>query len=128
MKYQIFDHHLLRTKKVLPQDKKQLRACLLCSLTKNASQFRANGCENCEEILQMRGSMDRVLECTSSKFEGCIAMMSPKESWVGRWQRIDKFTRGVYAIRVYGRIPEDVEDDLARRGIPYRPRDGSVTD
>lgn len=41
---------------------------------------------------------------------------------------IDKFTRGIYAIRVYGRIPEDVEDDLARRGIPYRPRDGSIND
>ncbi|CAO3701091.1 unnamed protein product [Rhizopus microsporus] len=113
---------------VLPIDKKQLRACLLCSLIKNASQFRANGCENCDEILQMRGSMDCVIECTSSKFEGFIAMMNPKESWVGRWQRIDKFTRGLYAIRVYGRIPEDVEDDLARRGIPYKPRDGSMAD
>ena len=41
---------------------------------------------------------------------------------------IDKFTRGVYAIRVYGRIPEDVEDDLERKGIVYRPRDGSVKD
>jgi transcription elongation factor SPT4 len=71
--------------------------------------------------------------------------MNPKDSWVARWQRIgkgrepsdilylvlicsklDKFQQGVYAIRVYGRIPEDVEDDLERRGISYRPRDGSV--
>ncbi|KAI8885879.1 transcription initiation Spt4 [Backusella circina FSU 941] len=111
---------------VLPIDKRQLRACLLCSLIKNASQFRANGCENCEEILQMRGSMDRVSECTAAKFEGAIALMNPKDSWVARWQRIDKFQQGVYAIRVYGRIPEDVEDDLERRGIPYRPRDGTV--
>ncbi|KAI9483781.1 MAG: transcription initiation protein spt4 [Benjaminiella poitrasii] len=113
---------------VLPIEKKQLRACLLCSLIKNASQFRANGCENCEEILQMRGSMDRVSECTSSKFEGTVALMDPESSWVGRWQRIDKFERGLYAIVVYGRVPEDVEDELERRGITYKPRDGSVQD
>ncbi|CAO0797351.1 unnamed protein product [Mucor circinelloides] len=113
---------------ILPIDKKQLRACLLCSLIKNASQFRSNGCENCEEILQMRGSMDRVTECTSGKFEGAIALMHPKESWVGRWQRVDKFQKGVYAIVVYGRVPEDVEDELDRRGVTYRPRDGSVKD
>ncbi|CAO3613382.1 unnamed protein product [Cunninghamella blakesleeana] len=53
-------------------------------------------------------------------------MMQPAESWVARWQRIEKFTRGIYAIRVYGRIPEDVEDELERRRIEYRPRDGSV--
>lgn len=72
--------------------------------------------------------------------------MHPKESWVARWQRIgkekkksrdttctkikiiDKFQKGVYAIVVYGRVPEDVEDDLERRGVTYRPRDGSVKD
>ncbi|KAG2190960.1 hypothetical protein INT46_004255 [Mucor plumbeus] len=117
---------------ILPIDKKQLRACLLCSLIKasrftnqllfNASQFRSNGCENCEEILQMRGSMDR------GKPTRNVALMHPKDSWVGRWQRVDKFQKGVYAIVVYGRVPEDVEDELDRRGVTYRPRDGSVKD
>lgn len=77
-------------------------------------------------------------------------MLQPKESWVARWQRIgnhnseqgytslqfgliiimriDKYTQGVYAIRVYGRVPDYVEDELDRRGITYRPRDGTVTD
>lgn len=41
---------------------------------------------------------------------------------------IDKFQKGVYAIVVYGRVPEDVEDELDRRGVTYRPRDGSVKD
>jgi len=74
--------------------------------------------------------------------------MHPKDSWVARWQRVgkildnkqmcfnvlkssfylDKFQKGVYAIVVYGRVPEDVEDDLERRGVTYRPRDGSVKD
>ncbi|KAL0095673.1 Spt4/RpoE2 zinc finger-domain-containing protein [Phycomyces blakesleeanus] len=111
---------------VLPHDKKQLRACLVCSLVKNASQFRSSGCDNCEDVLRMRKNIDRVMECTSSKFEGMITMMNPKESWVARWQRIDTYVVGLYAIRVYGRIPEDVEDVLERRGIAYRPRDGSV--
>ncbi|KAI8060906.1 Spt4/RpoE2 zinc finger-domain-containing protein [Gongronella butleri] len=113
---------------VLPQEKKQLRACLLCSLVKNATQFRQDGCENCEEILRMKGSTDRVTDCTSSKFDGMITLMQPAESWVARWQRIEKFHRGIYAIRVYGRVPEDVEDELDRRGLDYRPRDGSVKD
>ncbi|GAB5586866.1 transcription elongation factor spt4 [Umbelopsis nana] len=113
---------------VLPHDKKQLRACLLCSLVKNASQFRESGCENCEDIMQMQGNVERVAECTSANFDGVIAMMRPDESWVGKWQRIDKFTRGIYAVRVSGRIPDDVEDELDRRGITYRPRDGSARD
>lgn len=41
---------------------------------------------------------------------------------------IDKFQKGVYAIVVSGRVPEDVEDELDRRGVTYRPRDGSVKD
>ena len=28
-------------------------------------------------------------------------------------------------VRVNGTLPEDVRDELERRGIPYRPRDGS---
>ncbi|RUS21254.1 Spt4/RpoE2 zinc finger-domain-containing protein [Endogone sp. FLAS-F59071] len=106
----------------IPTDKRQVRACLLCSLVKNAAQFRANGCDNCEDIMRMRGSMERVQECTSSNFDGMIAMMRPTDSWV------DKFSKGVYAVRVSGRIPDDVEDELERRGIAYRPRDGSIKD
>ncbi|KAJ1659918.1 transcription elongation factor spt4 [Dispira simplex] len=113
---------------IVPQDKRQLRACLLCSLIKNSSQFQQNGCENCESILRMRGSADRVMECTSANFNGFVAMMRPEESWLGRWQRIDKYTKGLYAAQVTGRIPEDVEMELDRRGIVYRPRDGTVDD
>ncbi|RUP42882.1 hypothetical protein BC936DRAFT_137944 [Jimgerdemannia flammicorona] len=79
---------------VMPTEKRQYRACLLCSLIKvrsllhanfahyyaraqrtpnwfqNATQFRAQGCDNCEDIMRMRGSMERVQECTSSNFDG----------------------------------------------------------
>jgi len=37
---------------------------------------------------QMKGSADRVAECTSLMWDGMIAMMNPEESWVARWQRI----------------------------------------
>ncbi|KAJ1500940.1 transcription elongation factor spt4 [Coelomomyces lativittatus] len=72
----------------IPRDRKNLRACLLCSLIKNQSQFKRDGCDNCEEILRMRDRPDRVSECTTSTFDGIIALMHPSQSWVGRWQRI----------------------------------------
>lgn len=66
--------------------------------------------------------------------------MDPENSWVARWQRTCKFcgqiessvsdspfsakyVRGMYAARVAGRIPEDVEDDITAQGFSYRPRD-----
>lgn len=54
-----------------------------------------------------------------------VSMMDSKDSWVARWQRIERFTPGVYAIQVYGRLPEDVIGDLESRGYAYKPRDGS---
>ena len=39
-----------------------------------------------------------------------------------------KYVRGIYAVRVTGRIPEDVELELERRNIKYRPRDQTDQD
>ena len=39
-----------------------------------------------------------------------------------------KYVRGMYAARVKGRIPEDVEAELENRGIKYRPRDQTEID
>lgn len=36
--------------------------------------------------------------------------------------------RGMYAVRVKGRVPEDVEVELESRGIKYRPRDQADID
>ncbi len=49
------------------------------------------------------------------------------------WFRTDlfppaKYVRGMYAVRVKGRIPEDVEAELESRNIRYRPRDGTDQD
>jgi hypothetical protein len=34
-----------------------------------------------------------------------------------------KYVRGMYAARVIGRIPEEIDDDIKSRGMTYRPRD-----
>jgi transcription elongation factor SPT4 len=69
-----------------------------------------------------------VTSCTTTSFEGIIAVVDPEKSWVAKWQRTSKYVRGMYATRVIGRVPEDVEAELESRGIRYRLRDGSMQD
>ncbi|KAI0643612.1 transcription initiation protein spt4 [Trametes meyenii] len=107
---------------------KQLRACLLCSIVQTPADFRKHGCPNCEELMQMKGYPDRIQACTTTHFEGVISVINPEDSWVARWQRTSKYVRGMYAVRVKGRIPEDVEAELENRNIKYRPRDGTEQD
>ncbi|RKP04226.1 hypothetical protein CXG81DRAFT_23180 [Caulochytrium protostelioides] len=109
-------------------NKRKLRACLMCGLVKTTLAFRAQGCDNCEPLLNTRANSGRALECTSSQFDGVIAVTRPDKSWVARWQRVDQFQKGIYAIRVQGRLPLDVQDELHEQGITYRPRDGSAKD
>jgi len=87
------------------------------------------GCPNCEEFLHLEGSMEAILDCTSQVFEGLITLADPAKSWVAKWQRLDTYVRGVYAIKVSGQLPEDMVatmEDEAR--IRYIPRDGSTTE
>lgn len=70
---------------------RQLRACLLCSIIQSPVDFRRNGCPNCEEIMQMKQSQDRVASCTTTHFDGVIAVIDPEASWVARWQRTCAF-------------------------------------
>ncbi|KAJ1915409.1 transcription elongation factor spt4 [Mycoemilia scoparia] len=111
---------------VLPKDKRQLRSCMLCSLVKNSYQFRQNGCENCEDLLRMRGRPGAVADCTSPIFDGIVALTNPAESWVARYNHIEKFVPGIYASYVSGRLPPDIVDRLERNGIIYHPRDGTA--
>lgn len=83
---------------------KQLRACLLCSIIQHPMDFRKNGCPNCEELMQvfrdhressllpltssqMKGSPDRISVCTTTYFDGIIAVIDAEASWAARWQR-----------------------------------------
>lgn len=109
----------------IPKDLRGLRACLVCSLVKTFDQFEYDGCDNCDEFLRMKGNKDNVYDHTSNNFDGIIALMSPEDSWVAKWQRIGRFTRGIYAISVSGNLPQATIREMKNRGIPYRSRDTS---
>ncbi|XP_022227785.2 transcription elongation factor SPT4 isoform X2 [Drosophila obscura] len=72
----------------IPKDLRGLRACLVCSLVKSFDQFETDGCENCEEFLRMKGNKDNVYDHTSNNFDGLIALTTPTDSWVAKWQRL----------------------------------------
>ncbi|XP_065202250.1 transcription elongation factor SPT4 [Planococcus citri] len=108
---------------IIPKELRTARACLVCSLIKSFEQFEFDGCDNCDEFLRMKNNRENIYDCTSSKFEGMIALMSPKDSWVAKWQRTDRFTKGIYAISVAGRLPNSVIREMKSRGIVYRSRD-----
>ncbi|KAI6132558.1 hypothetical protein EDD16DRAFT_1532944, partial [Pisolithus croceorrhizus] len=63
-------------------------------------------------VKQTMGSTDRISVRTTTNVDGMIAVIDPKLSWVGLWQRTSKQVREMYAVRVDGRIPEDVEAEL----------------
>jgi len=109
----------------VPKDLRQLRACLVCSLIKSFDQFESDGCDNCETVLHLKNNRDNIYDCTSANFDGMIASCKPEDSWVARWQRISKFSKGVYAISVQGRIPPSIGRELRNAGIVYRSRDTS---
>lgn len=55
---------------------------------KTFEQFETEGCDNCERYLHLRSNRDYVHDCTSSNFDGFIALMDPNDSWVAKWQGI----------------------------------------
>lgn len=102
----------------IPDDLRGLVACLRCSLIKTFRQFDEGGCENCE-FLGMKDNAERVTQCTTSYHEGCIAMIDAtpyhmsddvgvRAPWVARWNRIESFVPGMYAIKMTGQLPEDM--------------------
>lgn len=105
------------------KDRRQLRACMLCSIVLSEYQFERTSCPNCQEIMEDSGAS--VYDYTSPIFEGLVAMVNPKRSWVAKWQRNDQMIPGLYAVQVTGQMSEDVLQTLEMRGIHYRPRDGS---
>jgi transcription elongation factor SPT4 len=50
----------------------------------------------------MKNNQDAVQDCTSSVFEGMIALNGLKYSWVARWQRLEGYVPGTYAVKVEG--------------------------
>nr|XP_023409319.1 transcription elongation factor SPT4 isoform X1 [Loxodonta africana] len=59
-------------------------------------------------------------------FHRIIAMMSPEDSWVSKWQRVSNFKPGVYAVSVTGRLPQGIVRELKSRGVAYKSRDTAI--
>ena len=60
-----------------------------------------------DEFLELRGSSDAISDCTSSVFEGLMTMADPEASWVAKWQRLQGYVPGTYAVKVVGVVSED---------------------
>mmetsp|Transcript_13467 Transcript_13467/g.12185 ORF Transcript_13467/g.12185 Transcript_13467/m.12185 type:complete len:118 (+) Transcript_13467:59-412(+) len=88
-----------------PDDLKALRACMRCGLIKTVHQFADNGCENCPFLHLDRG--ENTQKCTSSYFEGSIAILEANGSWVAKWNGISDCIPGLYAIQIIGQLPEE---------------------
>lgn len=100
---------------------RSLRACMICSIVKPAPFFQLQGCPNCEEFLELAGHQDTIQDCTSQVFEGLITLSDSKESWVARWQRLEGYVPGVYAVKVVGILPEDYISAVEAAGVKYIP-------
>jgi len=92
-----------------------LRACMVCSIVQSGTKFVSSGCPNCDEFLEMRHSADVVQDCTSAVFEGMIAMADPGTSWVAKWQRLEGYAPGTYAVKVEG-VVSILEDSVVEEG------------
>ncbi|KAK5008472.1 transcription elongation factor spt4 [Cryomyces antarcticus] len=99
---------------------------MVCSIVQLQSRFHSLGCPNCEEFLELVGSQDNIHECTSQVFEGLITLADPGQSWVAKWQRLEGYVPGVYAVKVVGILPEEVINAIEAAGVKYIPRDGSA--
>ncbi len=90
---------------------------------KTLDQFDDEGCDNCDDIIHLKGNRERVFDCTSANFDGLIALMDPSDSWVAKWQHLDSNVRGMYAISVSGDIPEQIKRLLRDKNLQYKNRD-----
>jgi transcription elongation factor SPT4 len=93
---------------VAPARQRLLRACMVCSIVMTSQRFLREGCPNCEDVLQLKHSQDQIDSCTSQVFEGVIALRDPTTSWIAKWQRLDGYVAGTYAIKVAGVLPDEV--------------------
>jgi transcription elongation factor SPT4 len=91
-------------------------------LTTASQKFLRDGCPNCDEFLNLKGSVEAIADCTSQVFEGLITLADPSKSWVAKWQRLDGYVRGVYAVKVSGVLPEEVVDTMENEArVKYIP-------
>ncbi|CAJ2508195.1 Uu.00g093810.m01.CDS01 [Anthostomella pinea] len=109
---------------IAPGQQRYSRACMVCSIIMLQSRFKTEGCPNCP-FLDLKGSTDNIEACTSGVFEGVTVIADPKVSWIAKWQRLDEYVAGVYAMKVSGSLPEELKSQLIEEGHPLYPRDAN---
>lgn len=78
-------------------------------------------------MLLISKNTDNLLDCTTDKFSGVVAVLDPKESWVAKWQHLQNYAPGMYALTLEGELPQGKVLALERAGRSYIPRDRSFT-
>jgi len=101
-----------------PAGMNNLRACIPCLLVKTYKQFMEEGCENCMPAFDMKDDPEKISDCTTAQFEGLMAMTVPDRSWVARWQFVQNFIPGVYALKVKGEVSESTTRELQDASLP----------
>jgi transcription elongation factor SPT4 len=107
---------------------RHMRACMVCSIVRTQQQFQTSGCPNCESFLELAGNPEAVQEATSQVFDGMLTVSNTSRSWVARYQRLEGYVPGVYAVQVEGILPEEIIIAAENAGVHYIPRDGSVSE
>jgi transcription elongation factor SPT4 len=90
---------------------------MVCGSVRTFEHFRSAGCPNCESLLSLTNSPDRILDCTSTMWSGLVGVVKAEGSWVVRWQRGEGRKEGLYAVKVVGRLPEETLEVVEGRGI-----------
>jgi len=74
------------------------------------------------DIFLQRDEIENCRNYTTAFFEGQVAVMDPRDSWVAKWLHVDSYLPGVYAISVTGEFDKKTEERLENRGCRWRCR------
>ncbi|KAF7682933.1 Transcription elongation factor SPT4 [Astathelohania contejeani] len=103
---------------------KKLKACMNCSRLETNQTFKTTGCPNCP-FLEYHRKSDNLYDGVSDSYQGMIWVIKPEQSWVAKWQRLNKYKEGLYAMTVEGVMPDNLIDKIERNGQTYFQRDFS---
>lgn len=93
--------------------KKKYKACMLCSALIPIQELKKEGCKNCKNA-----------NSTSYSYKGLIGVLK-KGGWVEKWQRIDEYGEGLYAMTVEGDPDEEDVCAIEDEGKAYFDRNES---
>ena len=89
-----------------PQDLRNVSACIYCRLIMQENQWNKkslNGrCPNCDKDASQR----------TKEFTGMISVIIPEQSWVARYNHLERRMPGLYATKLLETLEGDYEEGL----------------